>query len=83
MRIYQYYLPVFFWCWEKVKAHKAAGNQKPLVIGMQAVQGCGKTTLVEELQNLCKHVGLRAASVSIDDFYLTFDEQQKLIKAKP
>lgn len=47
---------------------------------MQAVQGCGKTTLVEQLQALFEHVGLTAASVSIDDFYLPYEGQQQLIK---
>lgn len=51
------------------------------VLQIQAVQGCGKTTLVTELQNLFAEVGLNAASVSIDDFYLTFADQQALIKA--
>lgn len=83
MRIFQYYLPVFFWCWNQVKAHKAAGNSRPLVIGMQAVQGCGKTTLVEQLQELFTHIGLQAASVSIDDFYLPYAGQQQLIQVGP
>ena len=47
---------------------------------MQAVQGCGKTTLVEQLQELFTHVGLQAASISIDDFYLPYEGQQELIK---
>ena len=80
MRIFQYYLPVFFCCWERVKQHKAGGSSAPLVIGIQAVQGCGKTTLVAELQSLFAKVGLKAASVSIDDFYLPFQRQQELIK---
>lgn len=80
MRIFQYYLPVFFWCWDQVKAQKSSGNKKPVVIGMQAVQGCGKTTLVEQLQELFTHIGLQAASISIDDFYLTHAGQQQLIK---
>lgn len=80
MRIFQYYLPVFFWCWDQVKAQKQSGNKKPVVIGMQAVQGCGKTTLVEQLQELFTHVGLQAASISIDDFYLTHAGQQQLIR---
>lgn len=80
MRIFQYYLPVFFWCWRQVQEHQQAGAGRPLVIGMQAVQGCGKTTLVSELQLLFAKVGLTAASVSIDDFYLTFNDQQALIK---
>ena len=80
MRIFQYYLPVFFWCWNQVKAHKAAGKQRPLVIGMQAVQGCGKTTLVEQLQELFTHIDLQAASISVDDFYLPYEGQQQLIQ---
>ena len=80
MRIFQYYLPVFFWCWNQVKTHQSSGAKRPLVIGMQAVQGCGKTTLVEQLQNLFTHVGLTAASISIDDFYLPYRSQQQLIK---
>lgn len=80
MRVFQYYIPVFFWCWKQVKVHQESGNKQPLIIGMQAVQGCGKTTLVEQLQNLFTHVGLKAASVSIDDFYLPYQGQQQLIK---
>ena len=41
-------------------------------------QGCGKTTLVEALEALFARNGLRAASCSIDDFYLTFADQQAL-----
>ena len=80
MRIFQYYLPVFYWCWRQVKAHQDAGSKRPLVIGMQAVQGCGKTTLVEQLEKLLAHVGLKAASISIDDFYLPYEGQQRLIQ---
>ena len=50
---------------------------------MQAPQGCGKTTLVEELQHLLELAGYRVASVSIDDFYLTFEDQQDLAKVQP
>ena len=49
---------------------------------MQAPQGCGKTTLVEELQHLLVLAGYRVASVSIDDFYLTFEDQQDLAKVR-
>ncbi|BDA43365.1 D-glycerate 3-kinase, chloroplastic [Coccomyxa sp. Obi] len=80
MRVYQYYLPVYFWCCQQMEEHQKQGNQQPLVIGMQAPQGCGKTTLVEILEDLFIHVGIRAASVSIDDFYLTFADQQQLAK---
>ena len=83
MRIFQYYLPVFFWCWQKVQdwhaSHQGAAP-RPLIIGMQAVQGCGKTTLVTELENLFAKVGVKSASISIDDFYLPFEGQQALIQ---
>ena len=46
------------------------------------LQGCGKTTLVELLEALFAHNGIRAASVSIDDFYLTFADQQALAQAR-
>ena len=49
---------------------------------MQAPQGCGKTTLVEELQHLLELADYRVASVSIDDFYLTFEDQQRLAKVE-
>ena len=76
-RIFQYYLPVFFWAQKQLQEHKAT-SPKPLVLGMQAPQGCGKTTLVEELQHLLEIAGYSVASVSIDDFYLTFEDQQDL-----
>jgi pantothenate kinase-related protein Tda10 len=47
-----------------------------------ARQGCGKTTLVEQLEALFEHVGTRCAGVSVDDFYLTFADQQALAKAR-
>ena len=40
-------------------------------LGISAPQGCGKSTLVEQLELLFEWRGQRAASVSIDDFYLT------------
>ena len=43
-------------------------------------QGCGKTTIVEVLEAVFKHEGLRPASISIDDFYLRFEDQQALAK---
>lgn len=77
--MFHYYLPVFFWAQEQLAAHRAgAGNPAqatPLVLGVSAPQGCGKTTLTEQLVELFAYVGLTAACVSIDDFYLTNAEQ--------
>lgn len=65
-RIFQYYLPVFFWCQRQLQQHRAAGEngggsqRGPLILGISAPQGCGKTTLCEQLQVwagpwLCSH----------------------------
>ena len=46
------------------------------------MQGCGKTTIVEVLEAVFKHEGLRPASISIDDFYLRFEDQQALAQVR-
>lgn len=124
-RIFQYYLPVFFWCEAQLRQHRTQpGTSGPLVLGISAPQvgaaglwfdvhdaaplvaifvvpamfnrlqylaplppglsacppaapqGCGKTTLCEQLQSLFEFTGSSAASISIDDFYLTYQGQQ-------
>lgn len=87
LRVYQYYLPVYFWVDAQMKQHKrqyaGAGGAPPLVLGISAPQGCGKSTLVEQLEQLFAWLGARAASVSIDDFYLTRKDQAALAAANP
>ncbi len=47
-----------------------------------AWQGCGKTTLVEQLESLFAHTGGKAAVFSMDDCYLTRSDQEALAKAR-
>ncbi|KAK2984892.1 hypothetical protein RJ640_008657 [Escallonia rubra] len=86
-RIYHYYVPVFLWCEQKVSLHrskfKEGENIPPLVIGFSAPQGCGKTTLVFALDYLFRVIGRNCATISIDDFYLTAEEQAKLREKYP
>eukprot|EP00208_Stichococcus_sp_RCC1054_P005537 CAMPEP_0206147512 /NCGR_PEP_ID=MMETSP1473-20131121/33672_1 /ASSEMBLY_ACC=CAM_ASM_001109 /TAXON_ID=1461547 /ORGANISM="Stichococcus sp, Strain RCC1054" /LENGTH=349 /DNA_ID=CAMNT_0053544469 /DNA_START=280 /DNA_END=1329 /DNA_ORIENTATION=- len=87
-RVYQYYLPVFFYVEQQLAQHKDGRQHKdlsprPLVFGISAPQGSGKSTLVEQLVALLKHTGVTAVDVSIDDFYLTFQDQQALAKSNP
>lgn len=80
-RIYEYYLPVYVWCETQRKehvSHQRKGRKAPLVLGISAPQGCGKSTLCEQLESLFEYKGLRAASVSIDDFYLTREDHVKM-----
>lgn len=66
-----------------VFAQVSPGSARPLVLGLQAPQGAGKTTLVTHLLRRLEGQGLRAAGVSIDDFYLTRTEQLALAAAHP
>lgn len=86
LRIYHYYLPVFFWIKQQLQEHKQKHQGQtapPLVLGISAPQGCGKSTLVEQLEQLMAWLGVSAASVSIDDFYLTNAQQTALAAANP
>lgn len=87
-RIYQYYLPTYFWVKKELAAHRAKyaakGEEPPaFVVGISAPQGCGKTTLVSQLQELLIGDGCPTASVSLDDYYLTGAEQDALAAKYP
>jgi D-glycerate 3-kinase len=71
--------PVHEFCLARV----AAAARRPLVIGLQAPQGAGKTTLVTHLLDALPGLGLRGAGVSVDDFYLTREEQLKVAADHP
>ena len=56
-----------------------AASDLPLVIGVNGSQGSGKTTLADLVVSILEQVhGLRALSLSIDDFYLTRAERVRL-----
>lgn len=82
-RIYHLYLPVYFWCREIVRKSRADVPDCAVGIGLSAVQGCGKTTLVNFLTDRFMADGLICAAVSFDDFYLTGADQDALAAAHP
>jgi D-glycerate 3-kinase len=59
------------WIAERV----AESDRRPLLVGLSAPQGAGKTTLTREVGRMLEERGIRAVSLSIDDFYLTRPEQ--------
>ena len=60
-----------------------AARSRPFVVGLQGPQGAGKTTLAKHVLSLLPSHGLRGVSVSIDDFYLTREQQLRLAAAHP
>lgn len=59
-----------------VATSQAPMQSAPLVVGLSAAQGCGKTTACHFVSELLrKVVGLSVAVLSLDDFYLTQAER--------
>ncbi|KAH6855672.1 P-loop containing nucleoside triphosphate hydrolase protein [Chaetomium sp. MPI-CAGE-AT-0009] len=66
------------------KQHAGEDNPRPFIVGLNGVQGVGKTTLVRALaETLEEREGLPTLVVSIDDFYLTHADQLALAAAHP
>ena len=57
----------------------AAGTEVP-VLAISGLQGSGKSTLAAQVVALAEQRGLRAAALSIDDFYLTRSQRQRLAR---
>lgn len=87
VRLYHYYIPVFLWIEQQISNHGSSFDDgeevPPLVVGFSAPQGCGKTTLVFALDYLFRRTGRKSATISIDDFYLTAEDQAKLRESNP
>ncbi|KAI0152454.1 P-loop containing nucleoside triphosphate hydrolase protein [Hypoxylon sp. NC0597] len=69
---------------ERYKNYIALNPTKPFIIGLNGVQGAGKTTLVKALASkLQGDEALQTLVCSIDDFYLRREDQEALAKAHP
>lgn len=55
----------------------------PLIIGLNGIQGVGKSTLVVPLAAALEKEGIPTLVCSIDDFYLTHEDQVTLARANP
>ncbi|PNY28715.1 Uncharacterized protein TCAP_01360 [Tolypocladium capitatum] len=65
---------------ERLKAHQAETHDRPLIIGLNGVQGVGKTTLVAALAVALENDGVHTLICSIDDFYLKHEDQVALAR---
>jgi D-glycerate 3-kinase len=61
----------------------AKADGKPFIIGLNGVQGVGKTTLVRALASTLREKGVKTLVVSIDDFYLKHEDQVALAASHP
>jgi D-glycerate 3-kinase len=78
-RIHHLTVPVLLWLLRAVQTAK----RRPVMAGLSAPQGAGKSTLVKYLVPLLQAQGVRAIAVSIDDFYLRHEDQLRLAAEHP
>ena len=70
---------------EHQKAHPSSSNPPPFFIGLNGVQGAGKTVLVDILKQTLTSPphNLPTVVFSLDDLYLTHEDQVSLAQANP
>lgn len=68
---------------QHLQTHLSQSPNRPLVIGLNGMQGVGKTTLVAPLAAALATDNINTIVFSLDDFYLTHDEQVKLAAENP
>ena len=72
------------WCRARLEERRGrAALHRAWVLGLNGPQGSGKSTTAAALVLAAQAEGWRAVCVSIDDFYLTYDEQQAVANAHP
>lgn len=89
VRVYHYYLPVYFWILREVFRHldreqeSAGSKHRPFILGFCCPQGGGKTTMTTFISKLLNAVGKRVQIASLDDFYVTNAEQREIAQKYP
>ncbi|KAF2650435.1 D-glycerate 3-kinase [Lophiostoma macrostomum CBS 122681] len=63
---------------DQLQKRTTTAVSKPFIIGLNGVQGVGKTTLVRALASTLRGKGVKTLVVSIDDFYLKHEDQLTL-----
>lgn len=72
-RILLYYVPIALWL-EEMSKMKNWKDGAP-VVGLSMPQGAGKTTMADCMRAAMKAIDINVAYMSIDDFYLTREDQ--------
>jgi D-glycerate 3-kinase len=66
--------------WRPLAERIGGQAKRPLVVGINGAQGSGKSTLCRFLEALLAEQGLRAATLALDDLYLTRAERLALAR---
>lgn len=79
-KIHNLYLPTYKYLRALIDNTTIINNneKRTVLFGLSAPQGCGKTTLTSILVKLFEFDDLSAVSMSLDDFYLTGEEQDNV-----
>ncbi|KAG5754373.1 hypothetical protein H9Q69_004613 [Fusarium xylarioides] len=67
----------------QLKLHREESPDRPFVIGLNGIQGAGKSTLVKALSKALESQHVPTLVCSIDEFYLTRQDQVALAEAHP
>ena len=77
-------IPFILKAYEEHLVHRFQNKGAPLFVGVNGVQGSGKTTVMSGVaQKLREEHNLNTLVLSLDDLYLTHEKQQELAKAHP
>lgn len=80
----EHVIPFLLKAYKEHLIHRFQNKGAPMFVGLNGVQGCGKSTLVA---NVAKEMGekhnLNTLVLSLDDLYLTHEKQVELAKANP
>jgi D-glycerate 3-kinase len=79
-------MPMLWHYWLPLAQSLAAQQQsigRTFIQGLLGGQGTGKTTLGLVLKILLRHLGKTFLSISLDDFYKTYADRQKLRERRP
>jgi len=85
----KYFFDYYFYFLDQLAEHinfsyKNNSKKQPLLIGLQAGQGCGKTTICEMLNYiLINKFGLKSKCFSSDDYYYPYRELQEISIKNP
>src|SRR5690606_27976491 len=63
-----------------LNAAAARTSRRPVVLGLSGAQGSGKSTVARKLVGRLEAAGLNAATLSLDDLYLTRGERAALAR---